>query len=101
MKKLILTIVISGFLYLSFATCTPVVVYVHKKPPARKIIKVKTAKPFHNAVWISGHWQWKPAPGKYVWVKGNWAKPRKGKVWVKGHWAKKPRGWVYVSGHWK
>lgn len=98
MKKIILFIVLFGFFLMNIALSTPKIVYVAKKPPAVKVIKVGP-KPYKNTVWISGYWKWNG--NKYVWSKGHWVKPKKGKVWVKGHWEKKPRGWIYIKGHWK
>ena len=76
--------------------CGPTVVV--KKPPPPKT-EVRPAKPWSNAVWISGHWSWRG--GRYVWVSGHWAKHKLGKSWVAGHWAKRGRGWVWVKGHWR
>ncbi len=101
MKKLILTLIMLSFVYLTVADSAPAVIYVGKKPPKVKIEKPVGPKPSARSVWIAGHWVWKPAPKKYVWVKGHWATPPNGKNWVKGHWVKKPRGWIYIKGHWK
>jgi len=100
MKKLILLIVLIGFVYVNSAVSTPKIIYAQKKPPAVKMVKIGP-KPYKSAVWISGHWEWKVKTGAFIWKKGYWTKPRKGRVWVTGHWVKKPRGWVYVQGHWK
>ena len=98
MKKIILAIVLFSFFYMNLVFSAPRIVYVAKKPPAVKVIKIG-AKPYKSAVLISGHWKWNG--NKYVWVKGYWTKPKRGQVWIKGHWVKKPRGWIYVKGHWK
>lgn len=74
-------------------------VYVKVQPPARKVVVVKPALPYKNAVWISGRWNWNGH--KWVWQAGHWAKPRQGFVWISGHWNHDRNGWYYVSGHWK
>lgn len=79
-------------------------------PPARS--EVRPAKPYDNAVWISGHWEW--SGNEYVWKSGQWIKPAGGskkgsgnwnkpagaKKWVSGHWKKTSKGYVWVDGHW-
>lgn len=74
------------------------VIVVKKQPPAVKI-ELKPAKPFANAIWVPGHWNWNG--NNFVWVKGHWKKPRHGFVWVPGHWKKQRGGYVWVSGRWK
>ena len=98
MKKIILAIVLLSFFLMNLAFSTPKVVYVTKKSPAVKVVKIGP-KPYKGAVRISGHWKWNGH--KYVWSKGYCTKPKLGNVWVKGHWVKKPRGWIYIEGHWK
>ena len=71
----------------------------HKAPPRRKGVIIKPAKPYRQAVWLSGHWKWRKA--RYVWVVGHWVKPRRGYVWVDGHWARRGGRWICVAGHWK
>jgi hypothetical protein len=80
------------------ADCAPRTVYVKTAPPQARI-EHKTAAPYANAVWVSGHWAWRN--GKYVWKGGRWVKPRSGYVWIPGHWVKKRRGWRWIEGHWK
>ncbi|OQX84636.1 hypothetical protein B6D60_08960 [candidate division KSB1 bacterium 4484_87] len=101
MRKIIAILSLSVFLLVQISACAPRVVYVPKKPPAKRVIVVKKAKPSPRAVWIEGHWKWNARKHDFVWVKGYWKVPPKGKVWVPGHWVKKPHGWVYKEGHWK
>ena len=100
MKKLVIVIVLLGFFYFYVAGCTAGIIYVEKKPPALKVIKPIGSKPFKNAVWISGYWQFNNKTSDFVWVTGQWTKAHQGKIWVAGHWVQKPKGWVYVKGHW-
>jgi hypothetical protein len=74
--------------------------YAAKAPPP-PIHEIRSAKPFHGAVWIGGHWDWNSRSDSYVWVQGHWTNPRPGKVWVAGHWERAPRGHVWVKGHWR
>ncbi len=74
-------------------------IYVRFGPPALKTVKVvRPAKPYPNAVWISGYWAYRN--GHYVWVKGYWVKPRPHYVFVRAHWQKTRYGWYFVPGHW-
>ena len=74
-------------------------IYVKKTPPARKVVVIKSSKPYHNALWAKGHWGWKDK--NYTWVSGKWKQPRAGFIWIDGHWKKTRHGWVWVDGHWK
>ena len=77
----------------------PTVVVKRQPPPLRT--EVRPVKPFPNAVWISGHWEWNRARNDYVWVSGHWVKARPGRTWVAGHWKKVPGGWAWVKGYWR
>jgi len=93
-------LVIALFIALSgLATegCAARAVYVKNPPPAARH-EVRPARPFANAMWIGGHWEWRG--NKYVWKSGHWVKPVKGKRWVSGHWKNTPRGYVWVKGRW-
>jgi hypothetical protein len=96
LKKMIPILFLISLIYALIVGCGPTVIAT--KPPPYKT-EVKPAKPYPNAVWMSGHWKW--TGGNYVWVPGHWVKPRAGKKWVPGHWQKRPRGWVWVKGHWR
>ena len=74
-------------------------IYVRIKPPARKVVVVKPARPHRNSVWIGRRWYWNGR--KYIWKKGYCTNPRKGFVWVPGHWNHHRRGWHWIEGHWK
>lgn len=90
---------LSGFL-MAFSSTAQAgkVIVIKKRPPAVKV-EVKTHRPFKNAVWVKGHWQWKK--GNFVWTKGKWIKPRNGFVWVPAHWKSVKNGHKWVPGHWK
>jgi hypothetical protein len=48
-------------------------------PPPRTV--VVPARPYPDAVWMPGHWQWRRWRHEYVWVPGHW-KVRRGHAWV-------------------
>ena len=74
--------------------------------------QARPAKPFDDAVWIAGNWEWRG--NEYVWKPGQWIDPEIGKPanssnwkksagtkkWVAGYWKKTPQGMVWVKGHW-
>jgi hypothetical protein len=94
-KFIILTLII-----LILTACAPKVVYVQQAPPMKQT-EVIIVKPYPNAVWVEGHWQWHPRKHKYIWNKGYWTKPKHGKTWKHGRWEKKPSGWRRVQGRWE
>lgn len=85
--------------------------YVGVPPPPSKS-EAPPVKPFDEAVWIGGRWEW--SGKEYVWKpgqwidpavgnsgsSGNWKKPAGAKKWVSGHWKKTSKGYVWVDGHW-
>jgi len=83
---------------MTLAGCAARAVYVGTPPPAARH-EVRPGKPFPNAFWIPGHWEWRG--NKYVWKSGYWTKAVRGKKWVAGHWSKTPRGYVWIKGHWR
>ncbi len=97
-KKTILLMLIAGSITFAFGNCASRVVYVRKAPPPVRV-EVRSARPFPNAVWIAGHWQWNGV--RFVWVSGKWVKPQSGRVWVPGHWRQTRHGWRWVPGRWK
>ena len=94
--KIWIIALLTGYFSGLFIGCGPAVVV--RQPPPKKV-EVKPAKPYKNAVWVSGHWKY--TGGNYVWVSGYWTKSKPGKTWVSGHWAKRRGGYVWVKGHWR
>jgi hypothetical protein len=45
--------------------------YVRVPPPPPPQAEVVAAAPYPNAVWVAGHWAWRPARGIYVWAPGH------------------------------
>ena len=102
MKKENIKIIIIGLMLIVMASCaTTNASYVRTPPPRAKVVKIKSPKPYPNALWISGHWKWNARTSKYVWVEGYWIKAKPGKVWVAGRWEKRRHGWIWIEGHWK
>ncbi len=53
------------------SSCTYYVRSTPPPPPAPQIEIVGVA-PYPAAVWIGGHWAWRPRHGGYVWIPGHW-----------------------------
>jgi hypothetical protein len=51
-----------------FSGCTT---YVRTPPPPPQA-EVTGVAPYPAAVWVGGHWAWRPRYGGYVWVPGHW-----------------------------
>lgn len=99
-SPIIAGILLASFMFALIAGCGGAVVVVRRQPPPPRT-EVRPAKPYPNAVWISGHWEWNRGRNDFVWVSGHWVKPRPGRTWVPGHWKKVPGGWSWVKGHWR
>ena len=69
-------------------------------PPPPRYERMGPA-PYHQAVWIRGHWMWDDYAGRYVWTRGYWAPARPAYVWMDGGWHQGPRGWGWREGYWK
>jgi hypothetical protein len=49
--------------------CTTYVRVPAPPPPQSEVVGVA---PYTGAVWVGGHWAWRPRFGRYVWVPGHW-----------------------------
>ena len=96
--RFVIFVIFLAFAGLMTAGCAARTVYVKTPPPAARH-EARPSKPFANAFWIPGHWEWRG--GSYVWKSGYWVKPVKGKKWVAGHWRKTGSGYVWVNGNWR
>ncbi|MDE1921684.1 MAG: YXWGXW repeat-containing protein [Candidatus Omnitrophica bacterium] len=47
------------------------VVAVVPAPPQPQVEVIGVA-PYRGAVWVKGHWAWRPRFGRYVWIRGHW-----------------------------
>jgi hypothetical protein len=67
-------------------------------PPPRW--ETRPSRPWREAVWVDGHWQW--SGHRYVWVNGHWDRPGRGFTrWDRGRWEHGPHGWTWVDGRWR
>jgi len=48
--------------------------------------------------WVPGHWQWRPALGQYVWVRGRQVAVRTGYVYAAPRWVQVGGQWEYRNG---
>ncbi len=71
MKNSATKIVLAGLLGASaLAGCaTRAVIIARPGPPIAGVV-IAPARP--AAVWVPGHWVWRPYWGRYVWVRGHW-----------------------------
>ncbi len=72
---------------------------VAKEPPPSPVVENPGRAPSPNAVWISGHWEWRG--GRYVWAPGHWETAPPGQVYVPGRYKRVGNGWVYEPGRWR
>lgn|GEM_PF-5338118 len=60
---------------LVFANCVATV------PPPPPPVVVVPPRPSDAAVWVPGHYKWRPWMHRYEWIPGHW-KMRRGRVWI-------------------
>lgn len=72
---------------------------IPNQPPA-PINEQIPAKPFPEAIWISGYWAWVVEKNDFTWVCGVWRRPPPNQVWVSGFWNQNPDGWAWACGFW-
>lgn len=70
-RNLIIAITALFLLTLGSGCARKVVVYEKPAPPAPKT-EIRPASPYHGAVWVPGHWEWRNRRRGYVWVPGHW-----------------------------
>jgi hypothetical protein len=69
------------------------------QPPPAPVVESPGRPPSPNAVWISGHWEWRS--GKYEWVPGRWETAPAGSSYVPGRHKRTAQGWVWEPGRWR
>lgn len=100
MRTTILSLaILLGFLILEDSSAKAQVVII--RPRHTRVVEVRPVRPYPNAYWHAGEWEWRPGLRSYVWVGGRWEVPVRGTVWVRGHWRPAPGGYVWVPGHWR
>ena len=81
------------------ATNTATEIIVSQPPPAPKPETIGT-RPFPQAVWISGYWNW--GNGAYVWTPGSWIEPpTPNSDFVASHWEARDNGYAFCPGFWQ
>ncbi|BBM84233.1 hypothetical protein [Candidatus Uabimicrobium amorphum] len=79
-------------------TYTPGVVVSSPFPQKRREFR-RMKSPGVGYVWISGEWIWS---SRWVWKKGHYAKPPRGKSkWIYGKCSKRGNKWYWVRGYWQ
>jgi hypothetical protein len=73
MRKSVAGLVVAAALL--FANCVAPV------PPPPPPVVVMSPRPDASAVWVPGHYKWRPWMHRYEWIPGHW-KMRRGRVWV-------------------
>ena len=101
--KTFLKIVLFGGL---LALATPAFAQIHiglgisigpPHPPRERIV----VRPYRDAIWIAGYYQWHPRHHRYIWEPGRWERPpRLHSVWVPGRWERRHTEWVFYEGRW-
>jgi hypothetical protein len=91
---------IAGFITTTPAGAQAVVLQIgDQAPPPPQQDYHPWAKPYHSAVWIPGHNEWRD--GQYVWVGGYYGyPPHKHSHWVAPSYPHNQSGYSYNPGHW-
>ncbi|HVW97567.1 MAG TPA: hypothetical protein VHA56_16455 [Mucilaginibacter sp.] len=59
----------------------------------------RPAPPYEGAIWVDGGWHYRG--GRYVYRRGYYTRPRRGRAYVSGSWSHTSRGYTWHKGHWK
>ena len=87
------------FLAPSRASAITVDLQIGPQAPPPPIVEHRWARPYPDAVWIAGHYEW--AHGSYVWVGGYYAyPPHHGAHWVPAEYVHHDGAYFYRPGHW-
>jgi len=100
MKQFLAVVFVSMAVWAGDISTAQAQVVVKAKPVRPKVVVVKGRAPRRGMVWVDGHWSWNKRNMRYIWVKGRWAAPPRGKAWTVGSWKRSRKGWVYVPGRW-
>jgi hypothetical protein len=70
-------------------------------PPPPPRYEVIVERPYPEAVWVPGYWDYDYGGRSYIWVTGRWQRaPYLGAVWMAPRWHGHGRGYAYERGHW-
>ena len=68
-------------------------------PPPASRDEHRPPRPFREAVWTGGYWNWNG--NAYVWVDGTWMRPIPGRRWSPWRWTQQSDGhWQLIPGGW-
>ncbi len=68
------------------------------EPPPAARVERRPHRPFRDAVWTNGFWEWNGRA--YVWQDGAWARPAPGHRWSPYRWEQRRGRWFLVPGGW-
>jgi hypothetical protein len=97
MKKLLIAAALAGSLGTVTAPAVSAVIVVRQAPPAPRVETVPAARRGH--VWVPGHWDWRGK--RYVWVKGNYVRERRGYMYDQPAWEERDGKWHRTGGNWR
>jgi hypothetical protein len=67
-------------------------------PPAPRV-DARGPRPFRDAVWTEGYWNWNGSG--FVWVHGTWMRAIPGRRWSPWRWTQQADGqWMLIPGGW-
>lgn len=72
LKKIAILTVLLVVLGSQLALLTSCAVVVRRSPRPAVRMEVVAPQPHPRAVWMKGHWQWRPRAGQWAWVPGHW-----------------------------
>jgi hypothetical protein len=69
----------------------------HTAPPRLRHERVPP-RPYRDAVWIPGSWDW--SGNQWVWISGRWERAQRRGTWVQARYVREGDGWRYEPAHW-
>jgi hypothetical protein len=78
----------------SVSSCRHYAIEIPKQPEEEMAMK-----PYADAVWVSGDWEWKKDHHEFK--KGYYNPPHRNGAYVPGQWKHSSKGYYYVRGNWK
>jgi hypothetical protein len=93
--NLLMRLSILGFVCLIATSCARHYVMEVPREPEQE----KAMKPYDNAVWIDGEWEWHK--NHHEFVKGYYNPSRHGSSYMPGEWKHSAKGYYYRHGHWR
>ncbi len=71
-------------------------------PPPPREEKIVVVRPYPEAVWVAGYYDWNPRRQRYFWIRGHWVRPpRAHVVWLAPRWEQRNGEWVHYKGRWQ